>query len=107
MQAVQPRHALFLSHPTRPRLPCVRQPHLPIECLSTRFVVGNLAGTCVLRNGPFAPKRVRMTSADALSGDLVDPFPDDESKAGTDLVQRDVDLPNLDRVRTSANALCR
>ena len=61
----------------------------------------------MLRNGLRSAKRMRMTSADALSGDLVDPFPGDESEAGAGLVQRDVDLPNLDRVRTGASALCR
>ena len=107
MQAVLPRHALLLSHPTRPRLHCTRQSHQAVECRSAGSRVVNLAGTCVLRNGLRSAKRMRMTSADALSGDLVDPIPDDDSEADTDLVRRDVDLPNLDRVRTGANALCR
>ena len=102
MQTVQARHALFASHLTRPRLLCARQPDRPSENMSS----GSQAGTYVKWTGLRSAKRMRLTSADALSGGLVDPIPESKPDAATDLVQRDVDLPNLDRVRASNAAPC-
>ena len=103
MQTVHARNALFLNHPTRPRLQCTRQPHPPGNCARS----ASKAGTGVVWTGLRSAKRLRKTSADALSGDLQATIPGDKPDAETDLVRKDVDLPRLDRVRPSASALCR